>query len=152
MVDRLPLGYVAKLKSEDSPAVRRGLVLTLGALPRSLYTAVIQAQLPTTAAGVTAPAAAASSATITGVGGGGGGGGAGGASGTSALASSTPLSSTPLEAVINALITATRQVGLRGCGAHHACLIYLRRYVAACARLWHVARVSVMMDTITLEL
>ena len=56
LLERLPLGYVSKLAGEDSPAVRRGIVLSLGALPRSLYTAAAPAAAATTggAAGATA--------------------------------------------------------------------------------------------------
>ncbi|RYE95755.1 MAG: hypothetical protein EOO41_05315 [Methanobacteriota archaeon] len=36
VLDRLPKTYIQKLQSEENPAVRRGLALALGALPRTL--------------------------------------------------------------------------------------------------------------------
>jgi len=39
LLDRLPVTYLTRLVSEENPAVRRGMALALGALPRSLLTA-----------------------------------------------------------------------------------------------------------------
>ena len=82
-LDRLTRGYVSRLKTEENPAVRRGMVLALGALPRSL---LLGAQ---------------SSAAAT----------AEGGSGSSSVTSSSSGSDGNglLDDVISALITATKQ-------------------------------------------
>ena len=39
VLDRLPRAYIARLRDDDNPSVRRGAALALGALPRALLTA-----------------------------------------------------------------------------------------------------------------
>jgi hypothetical protein len=92
LLERLPVTYLTRLVSEENPAVRRGMALALGALPRSLLTARAPAPpglaIPTLSDAAAAGAAAA-------------------AGGASPAAAQPPRSL--LDAVIDGLIAASKQ-------------------------------------------
>jgi hypothetical protein len=86
LLEKLTRSFAARLRSDDNPAVRRGMALALGAMPRSLLCA-----LPAAPPAGAAPVGAASRV------------------GSRAVAASAPKTGSLLDDVIAALTAATRQ-------------------------------------------